>query len=67
MSEERIKELEALLVTSNDSVARLTVTNAELSKLLGDAETRNKKLKRSSRNDATSFRDQLAVAQRNRG
>jgi len=67
MSEERIKELEDLLVTANASVARLTLANTELTKQLGDAETRNKKLKRTSRHEASSFRDQLASAQRNRG
>ncbi len=66
MSEERIKELEGLLVTAQESVAKLTLTNADLTKQLGDAETRNRKLKRTSRNDASSFRDQLVVAQRHR-
>lgn len=67
MSEERIRELEGLLATANESVARLTLTNTELSRQLGEAETRNKKLRRSSRNEASAFRDQLASAQRHRG
>lgn len=67
MSEERIKELEGLLVTAHESVAKLTLTNADLTRQLDDAETRNRKLKRTSRNDASAFRDQLAVAQRHRG
>ena len=67
MFEERIKELESQLATAGETVASLTRLNAELTERLSDAETRNKKLKRSARRDESSFKEQLAVAQSRRG
>jgi phage shock protein A len=67
MSAERILELEQQLVTANEAVASITLANAELTKQLADAESRNKKLKRNARSDESSLRSQLAVAQSRRG
>ena len=67
MHEARILELEQLLATSNDSLAKLTVAVQELTRQLSDAETRNKKLKRASRNDANAHEEQLTSAQNRRG
>jgi hypothetical protein len=63
MAEERIAELEAQLVTANDSVTNLTKLNSELTERLSDAEARNKKLKRSSRRDEQTHKDSLLAAQ----
>jgi len=67
MPEERILELEQQLAAANEVVAKLTLANAELTKQSADAELRNKKLKRSSRRDESSLRQQLTIAQRHRG
>jgi len=67
MPEQRIIELEHQLLTANESVAKLTLANTELTKQVSDAEVRNRKLKRSSRKDESSFKEQLAVARSNRG
>jgi hypothetical protein len=66
MSEQRILELEQLLLTANEAVAKLTLSTAELTRQLSDADTRNKKLKRSSRRDEWAFKEQLSVAQSRR-
>ena len=66
MMEERILELEQLLVTANESVTRLTLANTELTLQLSAADSRNKKLKRNARNDESSLRSQLATAQNRR-
>ena len=63
---ERILELEQQLLTANEAVAKLTLANTELIRQLSSADTQNKKLKRSSRRDESSFREQLSVAQRRR-
>ncbi len=52
---------------ANETMAKLTLENAELTKQLSDAESRLKKLKRSSRNDESNLRTQLATAQSRRG
>jgi hypothetical protein len=67
MHEQRIKELELQLVAANASITTLTATNVELTRSLSDAESRNKKLKRSARQDESSFKNQLATAQNKRG
>ena len=67
MSEERIKELELLLVTANASVATLTRANTILASDLSDAEVRNKKLRRKSRKTESAFKQELALAQSRRG
>ena len=66
MHQARILELEQLLATANDSLAKLTVAITDLTRQLADAETRNKKLKRTSRNDESSLREQLTTAQNRR-
>ncbi len=66
MPADRILELEQQLLAAGESVTRLTLANAELTKQLSDAETRNKKLKRNSRNDESTLRSELAVAQNRR-
>lgn len=62
----RILELEQQLLTANEAVAKLTLSNAELTKQLSAADTQNKKLKRTSRRDESSLRQQLTVAQSRR-
>ncbi len=64
MHETRIKELEQLLLTANDTVARLTLTNAELTRDLTAAGVSWKKLKRSSRRDESMLKEKLAVAEK---
>lgn len=68
MSEPQILTLtlEQQLVSAHEAIATLTLANAELTKQLAEAETRNKKLRRSSRNDESSLRAQLATAQNRR-
>lgn len=64
MSEERIKDLEAQLLAANQSVARLTQSNAELTRGLAEAELHSKRLRRNSRRDEDGLRQQLATSQR---
>ena len=66
MPDQPILNLEQQLQSANDAVAKLTLANAELTLQLSSAESRNKKLKRSSRNDESVLRSQLAVAQSRR-
>jgi len=63
MPAQRIMELEQQLVTANDTVAKLTLSVTELTAQVADAELRNKKLRRNSKNSESSFKDQLAMAQ----
>ncbi|MDB6128418.1 MAG: hypothetical protein JWM35_2314 [Verrucomicrobia bacterium] len=63
MLEARIKELELQLVTANAAVTSLTSLNTGLNEQLVDAQSRNKKLKRTSRRDERDFKEQLATAQ----
>jgi phage shock protein A len=63
MPAQRIMELEQQLVTANAAVAQLTVSVTELTAQVADAELRNKKLRRNSKNSESSFKDQLAMAQ----
>lgn len=67
MSEQRILELEQQLTAANESVAKLTLANTELTKHLSDADTRFRKLRRNARSDESAFRSQLATAQSRRG
>ena len=71
MPENRIIELEAQLATAIESVAKLTLANSELTTQLtdqaSDNEARERKLKRNSKRDQTTLRDQLASAQNRRG
>jgi hypothetical protein len=63
MSEQRILELEQQLLTANEAVAKMTLSNAELTKKFVDVERQYTRLKHTSRRDESSFRQQLAVAQ----
>jgi hypothetical protein len=67
MPAQQLIDLGLQLEIANDAVAKLTLANAELTKLLAEADTRNKKLRRNSRNDESSFQAQLATAQNRRG
>lgn len=74
MSEQRILELEQQLTSAHESVARLTLANAdlvlansELTKQVSDSDTRFRKLKRNARSDESNLRSQLATAQSRRG
>lgn len=67
MDQARIKELEALLAAANDALQKLTLANTELTRQVADAEMRNRKLKRNSRNDESALKDQLTAAQNRRG
>jgi phage shock protein A len=67
MFEARIKELELQLATANESLAALTLVNTGLTSQLEDAEVRNRKMKRNSRQAESSFNEKLAVAQSRRG
>ncbi|MBI5693363.1 MAG: hypothetical protein HZC55_25070 [Verrucomicrobia bacterium] len=67
MPEQRIKELEIQLTAAGETVAGLQRRNAELTEQLSDAETRNKKLRRSARRDESTFKEQLAAAHSRRG
>lgn len=66
MHEARILELEQLLSAANDTVAQLTRANTELTRQVADAEMRNKKLRRNSRNDESALKQQLTDAQNRR-
>ena len=66
MHEARILELEQLLAVANESLAKMTETNNELTVELAEAEKRNKKLKRNARSDESSLRSQLSLAQNRR-
>lgn len=56
--------MEQQLLAANATVARLTLTNAELTGELAQVQRVNKKLKRNARREASSFKEQLAVALR---
>lgn len=64
--EKHVLELEQQLLVANETVARLTLANTGLIKQTSDAEVRNKKLRRSARQDESSFRQQLSAAQNRR-
>lgn len=66
MQEARILELEQLLTAANDTIAQLSRSNTELTRQVADAEMRNKKLKRSSRNDESALKQQITDAQNRR-
>ncbi len=66
MPQARILELEQSLSAANDAIAQLTRANADLTRQVAEAETRNKKLKRSARNGESVLKDQLTAAQNRR-
>ena len=51
MHEERIKELDALLLAANENIVLLTKANEDLTVGLAEAERTNKKLRRGARQD----------------
>ena len=67
MSQERVAELEGLLLAANVSVAALTRSQALLTGQLADAELRARKLRRKSRRDENTFRTEIAFARSHRG
>ena len=67
MSDERIKELELQLAAANESLARLTKANTELTEGLEYAERMLKKAKRNSRSDSDGLRTQISNLQNRRG
>jgi hypothetical protein len=64
--EERIKELEAQLLTAQASIAELTKTNTELTTSLADADLALKRSRRNARQDGNTLRDEISVLQRRR-
>jgi hypothetical protein len=66
MPADRILELQQLLAAANDTVGKLTQANADLTRQVAEAEMRNKKLKRNSRNDESALKQQLSDAQNRR-
>lgn len=62
MPEQRIAELELQLLAANDTILKLTQSNAQLTSSLADAEVRNRKIRKSARRDESSFKEQLAAA-----
>jgi len=65
--EERIKELEAQLLTAQASITELTKTNAELTESLADSDLALKRSRRNARQDGNTLRDEISVLQRRRG
>jgi hypothetical protein len=64
MSEQRIIELEAQLVTANAALELSNKANLQLKTDLAAAELSNKRIRRSARQDETKFKSQLDTAQR---
>lgn len=67
MSEHKIQELEAQLLTANESVVKLTKDNAELTERLNASELAFKRVRRTARQDGNTLRDEIAVLQKRRG
>ncbi|MES1167747.1 MAG: hypothetical protein ABUL61_01120 [Oleiharenicola lentus] len=66
MPEERLKELEAQLLTAQASIAALTKANAELTASLADSDLALKRSRRNARQDGNTLRDEISVLQRRR-
>ena len=66
MHEERIKELDALLLAANENIVLLTKANEDLTVGLAEAERTNKKLRRGARQDGDSLRSQITDLQSRR-
>jgi hypothetical protein len=64
MSEQRIIELEALLLTANSALELSTQANLKLKNDLAASELSNKRIRRSARQDESSLKTQLSAAQR---
>jgi hypothetical protein len=81
MPEQRILQLDALLLTANENIALLTQANGDLSRTNGEltkanaglveavaaAELQSKKLRRNSRRDTTVLRGEITALQGRRG
>lgn len=67
MPEQKIKQLEAELLTAHAAVAQLTKANAELTGRLKDAELAFKRVRRTARQDGNTLRDEISVLQNRRG
>lgn len=67
MPEQKITELEARLLAANESVAKLTQANAELTERLKASELAFKRVRRTARQDGNTLRDEITVLQRRRG
>ncbi len=65
--EQRIKELEAQLLTAQASIAELTKANAELTASLADSGLALKRSRRNARQDGNTLREEISVLQRRRG
>lgn len=66
MPEHRIKELETQLLTAQETIARLTKTNAELTEVVKAAEAAFKRARRTARQDGNTLREEISVLQRRR-
>jgi hypothetical protein len=66
MTVQRISELEAQLNVATESIARLTLANAELTKQVAESDLRGKRLRRNSRRDESALKQQLTTAQSRR-
>lgn len=66
MPEHRIKELETQLLTAQETIARLTKTNAELTEVVKAAEVAFKRARRTARQDGNTLREEISVLQRRR-
>ncbi len=59
MSQERIAELELQLAAATTAVATLTLANTGLAEQLEESELRAKKLRRNSKRDESTLKQQL--------
>jgi septal ring factor EnvC (AmiA/AmiB activator) len=64
MLEQRIKDLEALLVTANAALEASMAANAKLKTDLAASELSNKRIRRNARQDESKLKTQLDTAQR---
>jgi hypothetical protein len=64
MHEERIRELEALLLTANQALALSTQANLKLKSDLAAVELAGKRMRRNARQDESNLKTQLDSAQR---
>lgn len=67
MPEQRIKELEGLLLVANNSLALLALSNTELKSDLAHSQKKNMKLKRTARRNERDFKSKLSAAKNDLG
>jgi len=65
--DQRIKDLEDLLVTARASIAELTRANAGLTESLANAELALKRSRRNARQDGNTLRNEITSLQNRRG